>query len=216
MTPPPVVKPAVSLALVLALFCVPAVVGRAEESVSLESLDLGKMRQGWGQAQINRSIREKPLSIGGKVFPHGVGTHANSVVWIDLAGGADKFLASVGVDDAAGGPASVAFKIVGDGRKLWESGVMKPGQPAKSADVDLKGIKYLILMVGDAEGDLKAARANNALFFPVNPGHEEDSWKLFLDEAMGRFLAGTYAGTYEKKLIDKFLTYLPEKPPWKR
>jgi phosphoglycolate phosphatase-like HAD superfamily hydrolase len=73
-----------------------------------------------------------------------------------------------------------------------------------------------ILMVGDAEGDLKAARANNALFFPVNPGHEEASWKLFHDEAMGRFLAGTYAGAYERKLIDKFQTYLPETPPWKR
>ena len=73
-----------------------------------------------------------------------------------------------------------------------------------------------ILMVGDAEGDLKAARAANALFFPVNPGHEEDSWKLFLDDAMGRFLAGTYAGAYEKKLIDKFQTYLPEMPPWKK
>jgi phosphoglycolate phosphatase-like HAD superfamily hydrolase len=73
-----------------------------------------------------------------------------------------------------------------------------------------------ILMVGDAEGDLKAARANNALFFPVNPGHEEDSWKLFLDEAMDKFLAGAYAGAYEKRLIDKFLTYLPEKPPWKK
>ena len=73
-----------------------------------------------------------------------------------------------------------------------------------------------ILMVGDAEGDLKAARSNHALFFPINPGHEEDSWKLFHDEALDNFLSGQYAGTYEKKLIDKFQTYLPERPPWKK
>jgi len=120
------------------------------ETVWLSSLDLSKMRQGWGKAQVNRSIREKPLSVGGKAFEHGVGTHANSAVWIDLAGGSEKFLASVGVDDAAGGPGSVTFKIVGDGRKLWESGVMKPGQPPKPVDVDLKGIQCLLLLVGDA------------------------------------------------------------------
>ena len=120
------------------------------ETVRLSSLDLSKMRQGWGKAQVNRSIREKPLSVGGKVFEHGVGTHANSAVWIDLAGGSEKFLASVGVDDAAGGAGSVTFKIVGDGRKLWESGVMKPGQPAKAVDVDLKGVRCLLLLVGDA------------------------------------------------------------------
>lgn len=32
-------------------------------------------------------------------------------------------------------------------------------------------------MIGDAPGDLKAARGNGALFFPVNPGDEEESWK---------------------------------------
>ena len=120
------------------------------ETVWLTSLDLSKMRQGWGKPQLDRSIRETPLSIGGKRFARGVGTHANSVVWIDLAGGSERFLASVGVDDAAGGPGSVTFKIIGDGRKLWESGVMKPGQAAKPVDVDLKGVQCLLLTVGDA------------------------------------------------------------------
>ena len=72
-----------------------------------------------------------------------------------------------------------------------------------------------ILMVGDAPGDMKAARANNALFFPTNPSREEASWKLFFDEAMDRFLAGEYAGDYEAKLVAEFDTYLPENPPWK-
>ena len=38
-----------------------------------------------------------------------------------------------------------------------------------------------MLMIGDAPGDYKAAKANNALFFPIIPGHEEGSWKLFFD-----------------------------------
>jgi phosphoglycolate phosphatase-like HAD superfamily hydrolase len=72
-----------------------------------------------------------------------------------------------------------------------------------------------MLMIGDAPGDLKAARANGCLFFPVNPGAEEDSWKRLYEEGLDRFFAGTYAGDYEKALIDEFDKHLPEDPPWK-
>ena len=72
-----------------------------------------------------------------------------------------------------------------------------------------------ILMIGDAPGDLKAARDNGALFFPINPGDEETSWQLLYEEALDKFFAGTYAGAYEKKLIAEFDKTLPEKPPWK-
>lgn len=72
-----------------------------------------------------------------------------------------------------------------------------------------------VLMVGDAPGDFKAAKANNALFFPINPGHEEVSWELFYKEALDRFFKGEYAGDYEKGLIEKFNALLPAEPPWK-
>lgn len=73
-----------------------------------------------------------------------------------------------------------------------------------------------ILMVGDAPGDLKAARDNQALFFPVNPGREDESWERFYKEAVHRFLDGTYAGEYEASLIAEFEKLLPEVPPWKK
>jgi len=71
-----------------------------------------------------------------------------------------------------------------------------------------------ILMIGDAPGDLKAARDNGVLFFPVNPGHEERSWELFFREGLDRFLSGRYAGDYEERLIREFTSYLPERPSW--
>lgn len=71
-----------------------------------------------------------------------------------------------------------------------------------------------VLMVGDAPGDLKAARAADALFYPINPGQEADSWARFRDEAADRFLAGTYAGDYETERIREFEALLPETPPW--
>ena len=71
-----------------------------------------------------------------------------------------------------------------------------------------------VLMIGDAPGDRKAATANSALFFPVNPGDEEASWKRLQNEALDHFIAGTYSGDYQKQLLDKFEACLPESPPW--
>jgi len=70
------------------------------------------------------------------------------------------------------------------------------------------------LMIGDAPGDHQAAVANGAMFFPVNPGAEEASWRRFYEEGIDRFLSGTFAGEYEASLLAEFDRYLPEKPPW--
>lgn len=81
------------------------------------------------------------------------------------------------------------------------------------------GDKYAeghVLMIGDAPGDLKAARANGFRFYPINPGGEDESWQRFREEALERFLSGEYAGEYEAELIAKFEAILPETPPWQR
>lgn len=72
------------------------------------------------------------------------------------------------------------------------------------------------LMIGDAPGDLKAARGNNALFFPINPGHEDESWERFYKEGFKRFIEGTFGGAYEAALIAEFDKALPDTPSWKR
>jgi phosphoglycolate phosphatase-like HAD superfamily hydrolase len=73
-----------------------------------------------------------------------------------------------------------------------------------------------MLMIGDAPGDRKAATDNRAAFYPINPGREEASWERFHKEACDRFLAGSYKGDYEDKLIAEFESLLPDTPPWKR
>ena len=70
--------------------------------------------------------------------------------------------------------------------------------------------------IGDAPGDYNAAKANNALFYPINPGAEEASWKRFHDEGIDRFLSGKFAGEYQQKLLAEFDSYLPATPAWER
>jgi phosphoglycolate phosphatase-like HAD superfamily hydrolase len=73
-----------------------------------------------------------------------------------------------------------------------------------------------VLMVGDAPGDLSAALANGVLFYPIEPGFEEESWQRFLEEGLPRFHDGTFAGPYMADRVARFLALLPEVPPWKR
>ena len=73
-----------------------------------------------------------------------------------------------------------------------------------------------VLMIGDANGDLKAAKSNGVLFFPINPGKEEESWEKLYNEGLDRFFSGTFKGPYEDELIRVFETYLPEHPHWKQ
>ena len=64
--------------------------------------------------------------------------------------------------------------------------------------------KECILMIGDAIGDLEAAKSIDALFYPIIAGEEEKSWEKLYSEALDKFFDGTYKGKYEESLIDAF------------
>ena len=71
-----------------------------------------------------------------------------------------------------------------------------------------------VLMIGDAPGDCKAAKSNGVLWYPINPGQEEDSWKKLFDEAFDKFMNLEYKGAYEDSLIEYYESLLPAIPPW--
>ena len=123
---------------------------RAEE-VWLDSLDLSRAQQGFGKPQANKSVDGNPIVIAGQKFEHGFGTHSVGILCIDLKGGSTRFQASVGIDDeVAGRPGTVEFEVIGDGKSLFKSGVVKVGETPRPVDVDLTGVKTLMLLVGDA------------------------------------------------------------------
>ena len=70
-----------------------------------------------------------------------------------------------------------------------------------------------VLMIGDAPGDRDAGHAEGALFYPIRPGEEAESWAE-LPQAAEAFFAGGYAGDMESTAIARFETLLPETPPW--
>jgi alpha-galactosidase len=79
---------------------------------------------------------------------------------IGLARKGERFTATVGVDDEVGQRGSVVFKVVGDGKTLWESPILRGGDPARDVSVDLTGVNQLTLIVGDAGDDINYDHAD--------------------------------------------------------
>jgi alpha-galactosidase len=122
----------------------------AGEVIRLGELDLSKMSSGWGKPLVDKSVTGKVISVGGRTFDHGVGTHAESAFYVKLDGKTERFRAQVGVDDATNGRGTIQFQVYADSGKLFDSGVMKGGQQAKAVDVPLTGVEQLILIVTSA------------------------------------------------------------------
>ena len=110
----------------------------------------------------------------------------------------------------------------------WESqGISKYVQVIAGQEMGSKGhhinvVKevgdYLddeVLMLGDGNGDLKAVKENNGLFYPINPGSEQDDWNKF-PESFRVFLQKKYKGIYEDKLIKRFKSTLLSVPTWEK
>ncbi len=115
--------------------------------IRVEDLDLSMMQQGWGNPTKDKSVQGNTLSVGGKTFRHGIGTHAESVFRIHLKKSALRFSAKVGVDDEATKQAAVIFELLVDGKVKARTPVMRVGEPARPISANLRGAKELMLLV---------------------------------------------------------------------
>ena len=117
----------------------------------VDSLDLSRMEQEYGEPHAGRSVDDHALTLKGDVYRHGVGTHASSEMVIDLKGAATRFVAVVGLDDEKKGLGSVRFHVLVDGKPAAETGVLHGGDAPKLLSVDLTGARQLRLWVDDAD-----------------------------------------------------------------
>ncbi len=115
--------------------------------VWLSDLDLSKTRQGWGTPHRDQSVDGRPLRLGGRTFARGLGTHADSILPVDLGGGSRRFQAVVGVDAETGGLGTVEFRILADGKQIYQSGILQGSGKPREVDVDVTGVRLLSLIV---------------------------------------------------------------------
>ena len=115
----------------------------------LEAVSLGRRHGSLGMPKMDRSIRNEPLKVGGKVFKRGVGVHAPSELVYAVQPNWARFVALVGLDDERPS-GSVVFQVYADKQKVADTPVMTKGV-LWHLDVAIPpGVKQLRLVVTDA------------------------------------------------------------------
>jgi alpha-galactosidase len=160
---------------------------RQSEFVWLESLDLTKMvqRRGTpraGKSGAGRGNTPPPLSLGGVVYEHGIGTLSINELIVALKGQATRFESMIGIDDAAAkGQGSVTYEIWVDNKQKFVSSVIKAGDPPQKVSIELAGARFLELLIDDGNdvstGDY-ADWANAIIHLKPGATAKPESWSF--------------------------------------
>jgi hypothetical protein len=115
----------------------------------LSDVEPDQTSQQFGELGRDMNVMYGPLAINGKRYKRGLGTHAPGETVYEIGGHFSRFTATVGLDDSHQG-GTVEFRVYGDTTCLFDSGVMRSGDPARKVAVSVRGVGRLRLVVGDA------------------------------------------------------------------
>lgn len=128
----------------------------------------------WKLANIGWSSIKKDKSVSGNAirltnvdnkevsYQKGIGTHATSNIIYDLTDiDASYFTSYIGVDrQMFGTVGSVEFKVLLDGKEVYNSGLMKSKDVQKYIEINIAGSKELKLVVTDGNNGIGSDHAN--------------------------------------------------------
>ena len=115
---------------------------------------------GWGTAQNNASVDGKPLRIGTADFKQGIGTHAPAEIAYSLGGRYRWFTFYAGISAEMTEKSSVIVQVVTDGKKVFETGVLKVGGEPCYVSLPVAGVSELKLVATDAGDGIAADHVN--------------------------------------------------------
>ena len=106
--------------------------GTAVVSTPLSTLSWVSTTTGYGTIHKNLTINGGPLTLRGATYATGIGVHAASQLVYNLGGQYLSFTSDVGIDDEVNGKGvgSVDFQVFGDGKLLFDSGIVTNNLPA--------------------------------------------------------------------------------------
>ena len=129
--------------------------------------------QAWGELGLNVAAHASdksglPLQIGENIYPKGLGHHANGSIEVLLKGEYAGFDAELGIQPCGAG-GSVIFRVIVDGERRFDSGILWATNAPKAVHVNLAGAQELCLEAGDAGDGISCDMANwaNARLTPT-------------------------------------------------
>jgi hypothetical protein len=108
---------------------------------------------GGANPNVNQGIMGGDLVINGQVYRQGIGTHAPSEIVFDLGKKVKRFSCRVGANETGRDLERVRFRVLADGKKLFQSPVMAYNMDAIPVDLDVGGVQELSLRVDYVEND---------------------------------------------------------------
>jgi hypothetical protein len=124
--------------------------------VALTQFTIQYNRQDYGSLNINKSVNGTVLTVAGKRFLDGLGTHANSQIDYMLPETAQELSFIVGLDDEIES-ASVIFSVWGDEKLLWQSkpyyGAEKNLTPVALPINAIRRLSLRVSGINDISGD---------------------------------------------------------------
>jgi len=119
----------------------------------VSDLPFTQLANGYNYVQVDKSNGGKGLKLGSTSYAKGLGTNSASKIAVPLHKKFDRFQSDIGIDaETSGG--SAAFQVIGDGKTLYTSSVLKGGGSPVSVDVSVQGVDSLFLVATDG-GDGK-------------------------------------------------------------
>ena len=108
-------------------------------------------KQGWGRLHINRSVRGNPISIDGKTYDFGLGTHTHSRYEVSLDGKYQRFYTGFGLDDESTCGDGAIFRMEVDDKPVFTSDRLRNGDYGEIS-LDIIGAERLTLITDPAGG----------------------------------------------------------------
>lgn len=128
--------------------------------LSLTQLDPLRSTGRWRGFEADEMPSSAPLSLGDKHYEHGLSSFAGSEIEYDLNGLFDTFSALAGLDASAGENSSAEFIVLGDGKELWRSGVLKKSDEPKPVQISITGVHKLLLRTTGAGERFRRAQTD--------------------------------------------------------
>lgn len=144
-----------------------------ESAVFLSDAEWTEAKVGWGQIARNfywfdeRIQNGVFLTLRGQTFDKGLYAHSPSRFAFSTGGEWKTFSATVGLRDGAQEQGSAVFTLLGDGRELYRSPILRVGG-RENINVDISGVKQLELVATGGEG------------------HNHNSWAIWVDPKVSR------------------------------
>ena len=128
--------------------------------LSLTQLEPRHSTGRWRGFELDEMLSPAPLSLGGKPYEHGLSSFAGSEVEYDLKGLYDTFSALAGLDASDTDNSSAEFIVLGDGKELWRSGVLKKSDEPKTVQLGITGVHKLVLRTTGADERSRRAQVD--------------------------------------------------------